>query len=204
MKRMIAGARRMKEDRILAELEAEVEAAAGGVKKRQGRIDRYLKGTAITLAAGCAMLPFVAYLQRVDMGASAKDDSRITDPLDRSQQKTARRFPPFQPSDRVAFESSIDRTNTGAVMSNGKGLPEADGGKEQEEASGEQPFPKPVFALRDVVGGMAMIEDVSGYWLVEKGSLLPDGSHLVSIGRSSNAGTWRLTTSTGGVIEMKK
>lgn len=57
---------------------------------------------------------------------------------------------------------------TGSVMSNGKGLPGTGMGNGGDGSGEGQAFPKPVFALREVVGGMAMIEDTSGYWFVEK------------------------------------
>ncbi|MBV2144327.1 hypothetical protein KUG47_12565 [Falsochrobactrum sp. TDYN1] len=199
---MRTASRKNHEKKLLAELAAEVEAVAGkGAKKPPSKMDRYLKAAAFTLAAGSAMLPFIAYLQRADLGPAEKSESRITDPLDRSDQKMTRRFPSFLPSDQVARVEDIDDTMTGSVMSNGAGLPGSGAGKEGDSGGG-QPFPKPVFALREVVGGMAMIEDASGYWFVEKGSLLPDGSRLVSIARG--AGSWQLTTSSGDVIELVK
>ena len=197
---MMTGFRKTKEEKLLADLTAEVEAAARqeGMKKPQSKVDRYLKIAAITLAAGSAMLPFITYLQRADLGAPEKAERKIIDPLDRSEQKTVRRFPSFRPSEQVAPNTDVDDTMTGSVMSNGKGLPGTGAGGDGEGGEG-QAMPKPVFALREVVGGMAMIEDTSGYWFVEKGSLLPDGSRLVSIGRG--AGTWQLTTSSGDVIQ---
>ncbi len=197
---MMTGSQKTKEDRNFAQLTAEVEAAARqeGMKKPQSKVDRYLKIAAITLAAGSAMLPFITYLQRADLGAPEKAERKIIDPLDRSEQKTVRRFPSFRPSEQVAPSAEVDDTMTGSVMSNGKGLPGTGAGGDGDGGEG-QAFPKPGFALREVVGGMAMIEDSSGYWFVEKGSLLPDGSRLVSIGRG--AGTWQLTTSSGDVIQ---
>ena len=204
MKNMKTGSRKTMEEAILADLAAEVEAATvSETKKPQSQVDRYLKIAAITLAVGCAMLPLVTYLQRVDLSPDKKADSKIVDPLDRSEQKTVRHFPSFRPNDQVAPSEDIDTTTTGSVMSNGKGLPGTGAGNGGEGGEG-QALPKPVFALREVVGGMAMIEDTSGYWFVEKGSLLPDGSHLVSIGRGNQAGTWKLTTSSGDVIEMRR
>lgn len=199
---MMTGFRKTREEKLLDDLTAEVEAAARqeGLKKPQSKVDRYLKIAAITLAAGSAMLPFITYLQRAESGPSERAERKIVDPLDRSRQKTVRRFPSFHPSDRAAPDADVDNTMTGAVMSNGKGLPGAGTGGGDGNGGEGQAMPRPVFALREVVGGMAMIEDSSGYWFVEKGSLLPDGSHLVSIGRGS--GTWQLRTSSGGVVEM--
>lgn len=200
------GSRKNREEAVLADLAAEVEAATiqESGKKPQSPVDRYLKIGAITLAAICAMLPFVTYLQRVDLGPAKKSDSKILDPLDRSDQKTVRHFPSFRPNEEVAPNADVDNTMTGSVMSNGKGLPGIGNGQGGEGGSAGQALPKPVFALREVVGGMAMIEDSSGYWFVEKGSLLPDGSHLVSIQRQQGSGLWQLTTSNGGVIDMRK
>ncbi len=114
------------------------------------------------------MLPFITYLQRVDLSPGQKADSKIVDPLDRSEQKTVRSFPSFQPKDQVAPNEDIDTTTTGSVMSNGKGLPGTGAGTGGDGDGEGQSLPKPVFALREVVGGMAMIEDTSGYWFVEK------------------------------------
>jgi len=202
----MTGSRKSREEAVLADLAAEVEAAAmkEGAKKPQSQVDRYLKSGAITLAAICAMLPFVTYLQRVDLGPEKKSDSKIVDPLDRSDQKTVRSFPAFRPNEEVAPDEAIDDMTTSSVMSNGKGLPGTSNRPGGEGGSEGQPLPKPIFALREVVGGMAMIEDSSGYWFVEKGSLLPDGSHLVSLRRDKGSGSWQLTTSNGGVIDMRK
>ncbi|YBV96589.1 hypothetical protein M1D80_24080 [Phyllobacteriaceae bacterium JZ32] len=166
------------------------------------KIDGYLKAAGVALAAGCAMLPFIVYLERSDptppQSAAQKD---VRDPLDRSNQTVFRRMNPFAPSETAAAKPELDPNPTGATMSNGKGQPRTPGA--DETSPEKQPFPaKPVFLLREVVGGMAMIEDSTGYWFVEKGSLLPDGSTLVAVSRSEGAGTWQLKTSTGDVIEQ--
>jgi len=166
------------------------------------KIDSYLKAAGVALAAGCAMLPFIVYLDRTDLTPPENSaQNNIQDPLDRSKQTIFRRMNPFAPSEIAAASPELDPNPTGATMSNGKGQP---GSETADETSPEnQPFPeKPVFLLRDVVGGMAMIEDSTGYWFVEKGSLLPDGSNLVALSRSDGAGTWQLKTSTGDVIEQ--
>ncbi|KXF76028.1 hypothetical protein ATN84_13970 [Paramesorhizobium deserti] len=169
---------------------------------RAKRIDGYLKAAGVALAAGCAMLPFIVYWDRAEPTPPQNStQNNIQDPLDRSKQTIFRRMNPFAPSETAAARPELDPNPTGATMSNGKGQPRAAG---TEDASPEdQPFPeKPVFLLREVVGGMAMIEDGAGYWFVEKGSLLPDGSTLVAVSRSEGAGTWQLKTSSGDVIEQ--
>jgi hypothetical protein len=165
-------------------------------------IDSYLKAAGVALAAGCAVLPFAVYWGNADNAPSQNTAQKnIRDPLDRSKQTVFRRMNPFTPSETAAAKPELDPNPTGTIMSNGKGQPRAPG--MEETAPDQQPFPeKPVFYLREVVGGMAMIEDGTGYWFVEKGSLLPDGSTLTALSRSEGAGTWQLKTSTGDVIEL--
>ena len=201
---MMTGFRKTKEEKNLAQLTGAVEAAARqeGMKKPHSRVDRYLKIAVITLASGSAMLPFITYLQCADLGGPEKAESEIIDPLDRSQQKTAHHFPSFHPSEQVVLKPDVDEMETSSVMSNGKGLPEISASDGNGNGDNRQAMPKPVFVLREVVGGTAMIEDPAGYWFIEKGSLLPDGSHLVAIDRSAD--TWQLITSSGDVIEMRE
>src|SRR5690606_20812793 len=122
---MMTGFQKSKEDKNLAQLTAEVEAAARqeGMKKPQSKVDRYLKIAAITLAAGSAMLPFITYLQRADLGAPEKAERKIIDPLDRSEQKTVRRFPSFRPSRQVAPNADVLNTMTRSVISKCRKLP---------------------------------------------------------------------------------
>ncbi|PYE87711.1 hypothetical protein [Phyllobacterium leguminum] len=165
------------------------------------KIDGYLKAAGVALAAGCAMLPFVVYWERAEPPQQNAASKTIRDPLDRSKQEVARRMNPFAPSETAAANPELDPNPTGATMSNGKGQPRAAGS--DETSPEQQPYPeKPVFLLREVVGGMAMVEDSAGYWFVEKGSLLPDGSTLTALSRSEGAGTWQLKTSEGDVIEL--
>lgn len=165
------------------------------------KIDGYLKAAGVALAAGCAMLPFVVYWDRAEPPQQNTAQKDIRDPLDRSKQMIFRRMNPFAPNETAAAKPELDLNPTGATMSNGKGQPRTPG--VDESAPENQPFPeKPVFILREVVGGMAMVEDSAGYWFVEKGSMLPDGSTLTALSRSSGAGTWQLKTSEGDVIEQ--
>lgn len=162
--------------------------------------DGYLKAAGVTLAAGCAVLPFAVYLQRAEPVSAFKTSGQITDPLDRSLQKSFRHMVRFRPSEAVAQSEGVDLMTTATIMSNGKGLPGV--GDAAQMPPDDQPFPKPVYRLRDVAGNLAMIEDDSGYWFVEKGSLLPDGSKLIAIRRTPGAGTWQITTSTGDMIDQ--
>src|SRR5690606_18756001 len=68
----------------------------------------------------------------------------------------------------------------------------------------EQPYPgeEAVFELVYVAAGRAMIRDGSGFWVVQPGSRLPDGSRLVSIEKRD--GNWVLVTSRQTVISLTR
>jgi hypothetical protein len=68
----------------------------------------------------------------------------------------------------------------------------------------QQPFPAAsfYFHLVHVANGRAMIEDDTGLWIVQHGSMLPDSSHVSSI--EQRGGEWVLVTSTDRVLEQVK
>lgn len=68
----------------------------------------------------------------------------------------------------------------------------------------DQPFPGEAaqgFQLVFVANGRAMIEDGSGYWIVQRGARLPDGSDVASIERRD--GGWALVTSRNDVMHLE-
>lgn len=64
----------------------------------------------------------------------------------------------------------------------------------------EQPFPGDAHGFRLVyaANGRAMIEDKDGYWIVQRGSSLPDGSRVSRI--QNNKGQWEIVTTRDAVI----
>lgn len=68
----------------------------------------------------------------------------------------------------------------------------------------EQPFPGPKinFNLVHVANGRAMIEDDAGLWVVQRGSVLPDSSRVVSI--EQRAGNWVVVTSYDEVLKLSR
>jgi hypothetical protein len=66
----------------------------------------------------------------------------------------------------------------------------------------EQPFPVeiPQFRLVHVANGRAMIADDAGLWVVQRGSILPDSSRVMTIEQRS--GNWVIVTSDDRVLEM--
>ena len=79
--------------------------------------------------------------------------------------------------------------------------------EDQEEEHGtpgltEQPFPAPpvTFKLVHVANGRAMIEDDHGLFIVQRGSVLPDSSRVISIEERDGRGV--LITSTDQTLEV--
>ncbi|MCR4268348.1 hypothetical protein [Nitratireductor sp. ZSWI3] len=75
-------------------------------------------------------------------------------------------------------------------------------GSEPAKALEDQPYPGDFrsFRLVDAANGRAMIEDEDGYWIVQRGSWLPDGSRVARIQRRQ--GTWEIVTTRDAVIAM--
>lgn len=161
-------------------------------------VDRFLKLSGLALAVVCALLPLAAHMQytRNARLAAAGPGKTIRDPLDRSGQKTVMPKVANAGPGADLTAPGIDPATTGTATQD-----DAAGGQGKPEDPARQPFPpKPRFLLRDVVGGMGMIEDQTGFWFVEKGSLLPDSSRVADI--AERDGIWQITTDKGGVIRQ--
>lgn len=166
------------------------------VRARDKRFDGYLKSAGFMLAAVSFVLPFVMYYDILDARSTPMSSGKkVNDPLNRTNQKVVREThgrngaSPGKPSE----ELDPMTTDTTADLKENRV-------SSIEEAS-KQPFPgKPVFLLREIVGGLVMIEDDTGYWFVEKGATLPDGSKLVAIERGDGKDSWQIKTSDGDVI----
>ncbi|MBQ9353336.1 MULTISPECIES: hypothetical protein [unclassified Phyllobacterium] len=165
-------------------------------RQRDKRFDGYIKGAGFVLATICAILPFVMYYDIWEARPKPEATGKtVRDPLDRTNQKVVRK--------NNGTEVSLSKTKTGEVDLMTTATTSALTGDRLAgiNAASKQPFPdKPVFLVREVVGGLVMIEDNTGYWFVEKGSPLPDGSTLVAIERGNGNGSWQIKTSDGEVI----
>lgn len=165
---------------------------------RDKRFDGYLKGSGFVLATVCAVLPFVMYYDVLDARTEPQVSGKVVrDPLDRTNQKVVRETHGQASSSSQNPAAELDPMTTATTSDQtGERLTRIDEAR-------DQPFPgKPAFLVREVVGGLVMIEDDSGYWFVEKGSTLPDGSTLVAIERGTDPGSWSIKTSDGDVIGL--
>ena len=68
----------------------------------------------------------------------------------------------------------------------------------------QQPFPAAAseFEMVHVANGRAMIQDDTGLWIVQRGSVLPDSSRVSSI--EQRAGKWVIVTTTDKVIALSR
>ncbi|MHC1551701.1 hypothetical protein [Phyllobacterium sp. K27] len=166
-------------------------------KQRDKRFDGYLKMAGFVLAVVSFVLPFVMYYDVLDARAKPEASGiQVRDPLNRTNQKVVRETRGKGTSTLPSSSEELDPMTTATTSEL-----TADRLSKIKDAS-EQPFPgKPQFLVREVVGGLVMIEDETGYWFVEKGSPLPDGSTLVAIQRGTAPGSWNIKTSDGDVID---
>ena len=165
-------------------------------RRRDKRFDDYLKGAGLTLAAVCAVLPFVMYYDILDARTEPQTTGKtVRDPLDRTNQKVVRQTHGKQEASFQVADGIDPMTTATTSEQTGERLNQIDAAKKQTFAG------KPVFLVREVVGGLVMIEDETGYWFVEKGSTLPDGSTLVAIERGSEPGMVSIKTSEGTIIQ---
>ncbi|UXN58932.1 hypothetical protein [Phyllobacterium zundukense] len=166
------------------------------VRRRDKRLDGYLKSAGFVLAVGSFVLPFVMYYDVLDAQSTPiSSGKKVNDPLNRTNQKVVRDTHGRNGASPGKPSEELDPMTTATTAE----LKE-DRTASSEEAS-KQAFPgKPVFLLREIVGGLVMIEDDTGYWFVEKGATLPDGSKLVAIERGDGKDGWQIKTSDGDVI----
>ena len=165
--------------------------------RRSRRSDLTVAALGITLGLICAMFPWYIFLNQDEFGPpSIKFDGNGQ--LNPSGPITLGPMPervgaPLTVEDIPALE--LDLFATGTTPAPG----EAD---DEEGTKGltEQPFPAdPMpFKLVHIANGRAMIEDDTGLFIVQRGSVLPDSSVVASI--EQRAGRWVLVTSTDEVL----
>lgn len=166
--------------------------------KRDRRSDLTVAALGITLGLICALFPWYIFFNQDDFGVRAmrfegsegesgpillgSQPQRIGAPVAEVE------IPPME----------LDLLATGTATKD-----------DEEDEHGTpgltaQPFPPlPVdFRLVHVANGRALIEDDSGLFVVQRGSLLPDSSRVESI--EERDGHWKLVTDAGLVIDLKQ
>ncbi len=164
--------------------------------KRDRRSDLTVAALGVTLGLICALFPWYIFFNQDDFGIRAmkfegtesdagpillgSQPERVGAPSD------AAVIPPME-LDLLATGTTPDETDE-----NERGTPGVTG----------QPFPPlPVnFRLVHVANGRALIEDDSGLFVVQRGSVLPDSSKVEAI--EEHDGEWKLVTDAGLVLNV--
>lgn len=162
--------------------------ASRAAKPTRLREDVMLGLLGITLGLGSAMFPWYVFFNQDKFGIRAVtfEGSGETDGEAASNTPQIVRIPddsdlPFVDLDQVA---------TGTTP------------KEESASLLDQPFPPQnvPFRLVHVANGRAMIQDDTGLWIVQRGSVLPDMSRVASI--EERSGAWVIVTSTDRIVTI--
>lgn len=166
-------------------------------KKDFSITDAVLVGVGVGLAAAAATFPWYVFVHQDQFGYAtvkfeqAPPDSDLSGPF--YTPRVQWRPQPATAEDLASLP--LDHVATGTVV----GSIEFE---TPEPGMQTQPFPgaPPSFTLVHVTQGRAMISDANGFFVVERGSVLPDSSRVVSIDNVD--GKWRLKTSRDQVVEL--
>ncbi|MGX5826805.1 hypothetical protein [Mesorhizobium sp. 43Arga] len=162
-------------------------------KKADRRSDFVIAALGVTLGLICALFPWYIFfnqeqfgVQAIKFGGTGTNSGRAGGGVatSRSAPLTAKDLP----------NTSIDLLATGTVQDDAS----------PAQPPGDQPFPADVakFRMVHVANGRAMIEDDTGLWIVQRGSVLPDSSTVSSIEQRN--GKWVMLTSTNQVIQLSR
>ena len=147
-------------------------------KRRDRRSDLTLAALGVTLGLICALFPWYIFFNPEEFGVRAMKfggSGGGTEPIVLGAQPE-RVGAPVAAQEVPSMKLDLLATGTAA--------------KDDEEESmqgtpglSEQPFPPPTvsFKLVHVANGRAMLEDDTGLFVVQSGSILPDGSRVATI-----------------------
>ncbi|RWC43692.1 MAG: hypothetical protein EOS55_22120 [Mesorhizobium sp.] len=162
-------------------------------KKSSRRSDLVIAALGITLGLICALFPWYIFFNQEQFGVQAiKFGGTGTNSGRAGGGVVAERSAPLTVKDVPA--ANLDLLATGTVQDDAN----------PPSAPAEQPFPADTakFRMVHVANGRAMIEDDTGLWIVQRGSILPDTSQVSSIEQRN--GKWIMVTSANRVIELSR
>lgn len=161
-------------------------------------VDKALVGTGIALAGLAMFFPWYAFLHQEKFSLPALWNGTTHDVPEKIETPGMASAPQADPSApgrtlASATEAAIDQLTTATASAPpGPGEPAA--------LALDQPFPgSNSFKLVHVAGGRALIEDMSGMYIVRVGSPLPDNSRLATLEQRN--GGWVMITSNGDVYK---
>lgn len=157
--------------------------------------DRMLTGGLIVVAATAAALPWYVFFNPEKFGMSGAGWEALTNVPQREGEGAIAIMPHTEEAKgspaRTDLMPDLDALTTATVPTDTAGQDAHGDGK-------SQPFPGGTrFKLLHVSNGRALIEDKSGMFLVQIGSILPDESRLISMNNID--GKWQIITSSGEI-----
>ncbi len=157
--------------------------------------DRYLTGGLIVVAATAAALPWYVFFNPEKFGISGNG----WEALKHVPQRQGGGLTSVMPHDKnIAPDTKTDAASLEVDPLTTATLPTSGTGESRSDSGASQPFPGGTrFKLLHVSNGRALIEDKSGMFLVQIGSVLPDDSRLLSMNNVN--GKWQIVTSAGEV-----
>lgn len=187
--------------------EDSVKVSEKKIKKISGRelfnFDTMLAVTGVSLAISAALFPWYVFVNqdKFSIREMAYGEDRIL-PGTWQGRSVVNVSPQAIPGRDMGIENPPlppDLTTTASIPDTSI-EPSIKKSNEGLNVSGQQPFPfKPKYRLLHVVNGRALIEDSSGAYIVQVGSVLPDNSRLAALEERRTG--WALITSEGNVIE---
>lgn len=164
-------------------------------------VDKALVGTGLALAGLAMFFPWYAFLNQEKFALPVLWDGATRDlpeKIGTPGMASAPEASPSEPDRTLAAETqaAVDRLVTATVPAP---VPKS---SEPGGPMVDQPFPgSSTFKLVHVAGGRALIEDVSGMYIVRVGSPLPDNSRLATL--EERDGNWVMITSRGDVFKAE-
>lgn len=168
-------------------------------RSRDRRSDLTVAALGVTLGLICALFPWYIFFNPDEFGVRAMKfggGGMGTEPIVLGAQPD-RVGAPVASQDIPPMEIDLRTTGTAAKKSEDENM-------EGTPGLAEQPFPAPVasFRLVQIANGRAMLEDDTGLFVVEPGSMLPDSSRVKTI--EQRDGRPVLVTESGVVLEIGK
>lgn len=187
-------------EEVLADVEESVEKRT---RKERFNFDFLLAVVGVFLALSSAFFPWYVFVnqEKFSVKEMAYGDDRIL-PGTWQGRSVVNVSPQAIPGRDIGVKNAPlppDGITTASIPDT-VGEPDQKKNENKSEASGQQPFPfNPKYRLLHVVNGRALIEDPSGTYIVQVGSVLPDNSRLAALEERKNG--WALITSEGVVLE---
>lgn len=175
-----------------------VHPASAGARKGSIWMDRALAGTGVALAFAAGLFPWYVFFHEEQFGVKLADWGNTRDLPDIPGRNV------FSVSPTTAMVDNDDKGATSTMPSAVDPVVTAtvsQVGKEDantRDMGVNQPFPgRGGFRLLHVANGRALIEDGSGMYMVQVGSILPDNSKVANLQQQN--GKWVIVSTTGEI-----